>query len=143
MGNKTKNKEQYINTPIWFIKATSNKDYPCYLTPFQREIYWLIYGLAIKKSYCFAGNDYFTKIFNVTEKHISNTISHLKSIGLIQIENIKGQRRIKTPLINNDNVLVMWDEKYCYAMKNYGFEIIEWNENEIEEEETSRKILAM
>ena len=43
---------------------------------------------------CYASNSYFAKFFKVSEKHISNSISSLKKLGLVKQISFNGRKRI-------------------------------------------------
>ena len=83
--NNKQTKDQYINVPIWLTKLTSNKKSAIYLTPFQLNLYCLIRGLCDKKP-CYAKDKYFAETFNVTIKHINDTLKKLQSKGFINRE---------------------------------------------------------
>ncbi|WP_417199252.1 hypothetical protein [Bizionia sp.] len=104
-------KDQYIAVPIWFIKQTSNKDSPFYLTPFERELYCLITGLC-KNGECYANDFYFHEVFNVTIKHVNKSIHKLETLKLIFIFNDKNKRTIKS--INLDRGSV----NFCFNSKD-------------------------
>ncbi|GGW58595.1 hypothetical protein DFQ11_101931 [Winogradskyella epiphytica] len=105
-------KEQYIAIPIWLIKLTSNKKSPIFLTPFQRDLFCLIRGLCNNKKNqfdpkpCYAKDDYFVKIFNVSINHINRTIKLLKTLKLISIVNETNQRLIYCPYLDKGSVFL-------------------------------------
>ncbi|MCF8273081.1 MAG: hypothetical protein K9I95_04540 [Flavobacteriaceae bacterium] len=90
---KNSDKEQYIPLPIWFIKLTSDKKSPVYLTPFEQQLYCLIKGLS-NKGECYANDQYFQKIFKVTIKHINKSIHKLEHLRLLKITNENNKRLI-------------------------------------------------
>jgi len=87
-------KDQYIIIPIWFIKMTNDKNSPFYLTPFERELYCFIKGLSKKKP-CYAHDAYFASIFNVSVKHVNQSISKLKRLGVVKVS-FKHNKRLMT-----------------------------------------------
>ncbi len=92
---KKNDTEQYINMPIWFIKMTSHKGSPIYLTPFERELYMLIFGLC-SNNICFATDSYFADVFKVTVKHVNKSIQKLADKDLLIIEHENHKRLIST-----------------------------------------------
>ena len=115
-------KEQYIPSPIWFIKLTSDKKSPLYLTPFQQLLYSLIKGLSSKKS-CYAKDEYFEKIFKKSKKHVNDSIHVLEGLRLLKITNENNKR-----LISCTNG-IQKDSKYYLYDKDQGIHIIATPEN--------------
>ncbi len=115
---------QYINIPIWFIKMTSHKGTPIYLTPFERELFKLIFGLC-SNNICFANDSYFADVFNVTVKHVNKSIQKLSDLGFVLILHKKYKRLISLPNRNleNGDVSICWDKDgdNIYFINSKGF----------------------
>lgn len=58
------------------------------LKPMERILYCEITSLTHMSGYCFASNNYFAALYNVTPETISRYISHLKERGYIKIDYI-------------------------------------------------------
>jgi hypothetical protein len=128
MKDKKNNRDtdQYITIPIWFIERTSSKKSPFYLTPFERELYCLISGLS-KKEPCYAHDGYFADRFNVTVKHVNQSISKLKSLGIIKVTD-KRNKRLITAVADPDGVWVVWNENKVFVNTPNGVEEYELDE---------------
>ena len=61
------------------------------LNPNAKLLYGDILSLSAQNGYCFASNEYLSKIYGVTTRSISNLISQLYEFGVIDIKNDSGQ----------------------------------------------------
>jgi hypothetical protein len=64
------------------------------LKPNAKLLYGEITALSSKEGYCFATNNYFAKLYNVTKNTISLWVSQLHSYGFISVELIKKGEQI-------------------------------------------------
>lgn len=119
-------KEQYIAIPIWFIKLTSNRKSPSYLTPFERELYWLIRGLC-KNEDCYANDQYFSNIFNVTIKHINKSIHKLELLKMLYVNHKNNKRYLRICLIDRGSLLFSWDEKKTIIKVTSEYNVYEYS----------------
>jgi hypothetical protein len=77
------------------------------LSSTEKIIYAEIRGLMVKEGYCWARNNFFAELFDVSEKTISRTIKKLHNLGYIQVSYTDGdysKRIIKLPSIKYQNV---------------------------------------
>jgi uncharacterized phage protein (TIGR02220 family) len=76
------------------------------LNPNAKLLYGDILSLSAQNGYCFASNEYLSKIYGVTTRSISNLISQLYEFGVIDIKNDSGQYgKVRTifPIIQADH----------------------------------------
>jgi uncharacterized phage protein (TIGR02220 family) len=76
------------------------------LNPNAKLLYGDILSLSAQNGYCFASNEYLAKIYGVTTRSISNLISQLFEVRVIDIKNDTGQfGKVRTifPLIEADH----------------------------------------
>jgi len=64
------------------------------LKPNAKLLYGEITALSSKEGYCFATNNYFAKLYNVTKNTISLWVSQLNKAGFISVELIKKGEQI-------------------------------------------------
>ena len=64
------------------------------LKPNAKLLYGEITALSNKEGYCFASNNYFAKLYNVTKNTVSLWISQLNKEGFISVELIKKGEQI-------------------------------------------------
>ena len=64
------------------------------LKPNAKLLYGEITALSSKEGYCFATNNYFAKLYNVTKNTISLWVSQLHKAGFISVELIKKGEQI-------------------------------------------------
>lgn len=81
MQQKTFNKNYYAIIP-------ANVRYDKNLTPNAKLLYGEITALCNEKGYCWANNSYFSELYGVSKKTISNWISSLDERGFIKSEMI-------------------------------------------------------
>ena len=75
------------------------------LKPNAKLLYGEITALSSKEGYCFATNNYFAKLYNVTKNTVSLWVSQLHSSGFISVELIKKGEQIterRIGIIKND-----------------------------------------
>jgi hypothetical protein len=140
---KKNNKEPYIHIPLWFIKLTSYRKSPSYLTPFECQLYWLIKGLCNEKE-CYANNQYFAKTFNVTIKHINKSIHKLELLRLLYIKHENNKRFIGVSKIDKGTMLFFTDlKKVCITTEDdfLEFTLEEWGK--ISDEDKNKIITSM
>ncbi len=70
----------------YYAIIPANVRYDAELTPNAKLLYGEITALCNEKGYCWATNDYFAKLYNVSKKSISNWISTLAKKGYIYSE---------------------------------------------------------
>jgi hypothetical protein len=76
------------------------------LTPNAKLLYGELTALSNEKGYCWAGNQYFSDLYEVSKQSISSWISQLKDAGYIsiQLEYKAGTKQIQNRFIRiNDN----------------------------------------
>jgi uncharacterized phage protein (TIGR02220 family) len=76
------------------------------LNPNAKLLYGDILSLSAQNGYCFASNEYLSKIYGITTRSISNLISQLYEFGVIDIKNNSGQYgKVRTifPIIQADH----------------------------------------
>lgn len=75
------------------------------LKPNAKLLYGEITALSSKEGYCFATNNYFAKLYNVTKNTVSLWVSQLHKAGFISVELIKKGEQIterRIGIIKND-----------------------------------------
>ena len=100
------------------------------LKPNAKLLYGEITALSSKEGYCFATNNYFAKLYNVTKNTISLWVSQLHKAGFISVELIKKgeqitERRIgiikkddRGSIKNNDlSIIKINNTNYIYNRK--------------------------
>lgn len=70
----------------YYAIIPANVRYDADLTPNAKLLYGEITALCNEKGYCWASNDYFAKLYNVSKKSITNWISALVKKGYIYSE---------------------------------------------------------
>lgn len=76
------------------------------LKPNAKLLYGEITALSSKEGYCFATNNYFAKLYNVTKNTVSLWVSQLHKAGFISVELIKKGEQIterRIGIIKNDD----------------------------------------
>ena len=59
----------------------------------EKILYSEITALANKNGYCYAQNKYFAELYNVTTHTVSQWVSHIQSLGFIEVEIIKNEKK--------------------------------------------------
>lgn len=72
--------------PSYYSILTAEVRYDKDLTPNAKLLYSEITALTNKKGYCWATNDYFAKLYNVSKKSISTWVSSLAEKGYIDVK---------------------------------------------------------
>lgn len=114
-----KENDPYFTTYLWFVKMTSDKKTPFYLTSFERELFGCIQALSRKRP-CNATDPYFAKSFNVSIKHVNQSIRKLKERGLIAISHDTNKRTIITK-ISKGGCFYSRDNNYIHFMDLKGY----------------------
>jgi DNA-binding transcriptional regulator YhcF (GntR family) len=73
------------NHPSYFGFITAEVRYDAELTGDEKILYAEITALSNKHGYCYATNDYFARLFSVTDVTVSRRLKKLKSKGYINI----------------------------------------------------------
>ena len=109
--------EKYVKLPLWFIKMTSDKKSPFYLTPFERELYCCVRSLS-KTQPCYANDRYFKSIFNVSIKHVNTSLNKLYNRKLINIWMENNKRYVSADFQLNDCMVLIKDKKIYLNHEN-------------------------
>lgn len=84
-----------MEKPNYYAIISASVRYDHELSANAKLLYGEITALCDKYGYCFATNDYFSKLYNVSTKSISSWINDLKNKGHIEVEMlVQGGRRI-------------------------------------------------
>lgn len=84
-----------MEKPNYYAIIPASVRYDYELSANAKLLYGEITALCDKYGYCFATNDYFSKLYNVSTKSISSWIKDLKNNGHIEVEIlVQGGRRI-------------------------------------------------
>ena len=108
MNEENLNKSYYAVLP-------ANVRYDVRLKDKAKLLYAEITGLVNEKGYCWATNNYFAKLYNISKGNISKLLSQLKEYGYIHIELIRNketkqiEKRIITLLTKNTTPIVKND----------------------------------
>ena len=70
----------------YYAIIPANVRYDDDLTPNSKLLYGEITALCNEKGYCWASNEYFSKLYGVSKTSISNWISQLRNKGYITCE---------------------------------------------------------
>ena len=70
----------------YYAIIPANVRYDKDLVPNAKLLYGEITALCNEKGYCWATNQYFAELYNVTNGTVSKWLSHLQKLGYIQIE---------------------------------------------------------
>ena len=92
--------------PSYYSIITADVRYDTRLTPNEKLLYSEITALLQKSGICWATNNYFAKLYNVTKETISRWINHLYELNYISVQIVKDavtnqiiRRSITTPQI--------------------------------------------
>lgn len=114
--------------PGYYAIIPSKVRYDKVLPPNAKLLYGEITALTQKEGYCWASNDYFAELYDVSVETISRWISALKKAGYIEVELLKRQgnkRRIaidkivKTYCENNQDLLTKSSIAIDKKVKSY------------------------
>lgn len=78
--------------PDYYVLLQSHVRLCKKLKPIERLFFGEIHLLCNQKGYCWAGNNYFAKIYGISKRSVSRHLHHLKKLGFITI-NIKRDDR--------------------------------------------------
>lgn len=81
--------------PNYYAIIPADVRYDTRLRANEKLLYGEITCLANKLGYCFASNNYFADLYNVTPQAVSKWISHLEKYGYITCEYIHNGKEIK------------------------------------------------
>lgn len=100
--------------PGYYAVIPSEVRYDKELQPNAKLLYGEITALTQQEGYCWAGNDYFAELYDVSTETISRWISALKKRGYIEVELLKKEgnkrriaidKKVKTYCENNQELL--------------------------------------
>lgn len=92
--------------PSYYSILTANVRYDNRLKANEKLLYSEITALSNKYGYCTAGNEYFSKLYNVSERSITRWIGNLKEFGYLKY----------VPIYKNDSKKVI--ERRLYPLAN-------------------------
>ena len=72
--------------PNYYAIIPANVRYDSRLKPNEKLLYAEITSLANKHGYCYANNQYFANLYEVTKNTVSSWVSNLKDLGYIKIK---------------------------------------------------------
>ena len=107
------------------IPATVRYDYN--LTPNAKLLYAEITALCNEKGFCWAKNNYFSKLFNISDRQTINLLNQLKKYNYILIDIQKNNKRkiflsnvlnLKDALPNNNKKIVVDIPNYDWLNDN-------------------------
>ena len=108
--------------PSYYSIITADVRYDTRLTPNEKLLYSEITALLQKSGICWATNNYFAKLYNVTKETISRWINHLYELNYISVQIVKDavtnqiiRRSITTPQIE-------YIYSYLFAISKLFFE---------------------
>lgn len=100
--------------PGYYAVIPSKVRYDKELQPNAKLLYGEITALTQQEGYCWAGNDYFAELYDVSTETISRWISALKKRGYIEVDLLKKEgnkrriaidKKVKTYCENNQDLL--------------------------------------
>ena len=94
--------------PGYYSIITAEVRYDNNLTDSEKLLFSELTALVNKKGFCWASNNYFAELYDVTKKTISRRLKHLEDNGYIRRE-----------LIRNENKEVV--KRKIYAVKSIGY----------------------
>ncbi|NCU28900.1 MAG: helix-turn-helix domain-containing protein [Candidatus Moranbacteria bacterium] len=80
--------------PNYYSILTADVRYDTKLSPTAKILYSEITALSNKNGYCTASNGYFSKLYSLTIRSISNAISTLKEQGYIQVVQVVSNKEV-------------------------------------------------
>lgn len=83
-----------MERPNYYSVIPAKIRYDDELKPNEKLLYGEISALANKNGYCNAGNTYFSELYKVHKKTISDWVSHLKERGHIEVDLIYEDKKI-------------------------------------------------
>lgn len=81
------------DNPSFFAILPADVRYDPELTPLEKILYAEISALTNERGYCWAGNQYFARLYGRHEHSISRSINKLEGRGYINIETEKGGKK--------------------------------------------------
>ena len=88
-----------MNNPTYYAILTSDVRYCPDLSPQEKLLFAEITALTNKDGECFAANNYFAKLYGLTDTTISHQVSNLEKNGFIKIEYEKEGAKVKKRII--------------------------------------------
>ena len=94
-----------MENPSYYSILTANVRYDNRLTPLQKLLFSEITALTNKTGECWASNSYFAKLYNVSDRWITESIRKLISLGYLEsrISKEEGNKRYLT-LTNSTSI---------------------------------------
>lgn len=83
-----------MENPNYYAVIPAKIRYDKELKPNEKLLYGEISALSNKNGYCNAGNVYFSELYGVHKKTISEWVTHLKNKGYIEVEIIYEDKKI-------------------------------------------------
>lgn len=113
--------------------------YDTKLKPAEKLMYGEITSLANVKGFCYANNQYFANLYNVTTHTVSQWISHLEKLGYIKVEIIRDNKNaviarniyiVDTPYVQKNTYPSIY--KSTYPMyKNVQYNNTRYNKDDL------------
>ena len=94
------------NKPSYYSILTADVRYDEKLSASEKLLFSEITALSNKHGYCTAGNGYFSKLYNVSDRSVTRWIKHLKELGYLKY----------VPIYKKDSKEV--DERRLYPLTN-------------------------
>ena len=103
----------------YYAIIPANVRYDTNLKPNEKLLYGEITALSNQKGFCYAQNQYFAKLFKVSNETVSRWISHLYELGYVNLEIVRNDNKeiIKRKIFIRDGPL--------HTHKNYTYPIDE------------------
>jgi len=80
--------------PNYYCVIPAHVRYNANLTNFAKLLYGEISALSNAVGYCYATNEYFARLYNVTTRTITSAIAQLEQVGAIHIRTVNNTRRM-------------------------------------------------
>ena len=80
--------------PNYYCVIPAHVRYNANLTNFAKLLYGEISALSNAVGYCYATNEYFARLYNVTTRTITSAIAQLEQAGAIHVRTVNNTRRM-------------------------------------------------
>ena len=98
---KKKEREERMK-PNYYCVIPAHVRYNANLTNFAKLLYGEISALSNALGYCYATNEYFARLYNVTTRTITSAIAQLEQMGAIYVRTVNNTRRICIAVVSSD-----------------------------------------